>query len=91
MKTTADKHPHWFPAKRYGLGWGLPVTWQGWAVLVAYLVAIAAVTASLPDHPRAGAVLIAGASLLLLGICWRKGEPLRWRWGTGEKERRRKP
>lgn len=23
----------WFPAKRYGWGWGLPVTWQGWVVL----------------------------------------------------------
>jgi hypothetical protein len=26
---------YWFPAKRYGWGWGLPVTWQGWAVLAA--------------------------------------------------------
>jgi len=26
----------WFPAKRYGWGWGLPVAWQGWAVLIAY-------------------------------------------------------
>jgi hypothetical protein len=20
----------WFPAKRYGWGWGLPCCWQGW-------------------------------------------------------------
>jgi hypothetical protein len=26
---------YWFPAKRYGWGWGLPVTWQGW--LVAFI------------------------------------------------------
>jgi len=60
------------------------------AILLAYLAAIATVTAPLPDRPRAGSLLIAGTSLLLLGICWHKGEPLRWRWGTGEKERRRK-
>ena len=30
----------WFRAKKYGLGWGLPVTWQGWVVLIAYLVFI---------------------------------------------------
>jgi hypothetical protein len=27
----------WFPAKRYGWGWGLPVAWQGWVVLLAWL------------------------------------------------------
>ena len=26
----------WFPVKRYGWGWGLPVRWQGWAVFVLY-------------------------------------------------------
>jgi hypothetical protein len=26
----------WFPAKTYGWGWGLPVKWQGWIVLVGY-------------------------------------------------------
>jgi hypothetical protein len=30
---------YWFPAKRYGWGWGPPVTWQGWAVLVVWLLA----------------------------------------------------
>ena len=23
---------YWFPAKRYGWGWGMPNTWQGWLV-----------------------------------------------------------
>lgn len=26
----------WFPKMRYGIGWGLPVTWQGWAVFLGY-------------------------------------------------------
>jgi hypothetical protein len=25
---------YWFHAKRYGYGWGLPATWEGWVVLV---------------------------------------------------------
>ena len=28
----------WFPAKKYGWGWGLPITWQGWVVLLVFLV-----------------------------------------------------
>ncbi len=24
----------WFPAKKYGYGWGMPVVWQGWVVLL---------------------------------------------------------
>ena len=32
----------WFPAKKYGFGWGLPVRWQGWIVLLIYTMLIAA-------------------------------------------------
>ncbi len=27
---------YWFPAKRYGWGWGIPNTWQGWLVLAVF-------------------------------------------------------
>ena len=37
-----DHHKYWFPAKRYGWGWGPPVTWQGWVVLSAYILALLA-------------------------------------------------
>jgi hypothetical protein len=33
-----EPRSYWFPAKRLGWGWGLPVFWQGWFVLAAYLV-----------------------------------------------------
>jgi hypothetical protein len=32
----SDQPTFWFPAKRYGWGWGLPVRWQGWLVFAAY-------------------------------------------------------
>jgi hypothetical protein len=31
----------WFPAKRYGWGWGFPTVWQGWAVLAAFFALLA--------------------------------------------------
>ena len=33
-----DPNEYWFPAKRYGWGWGLPSRWQGWVVLAIYAV-----------------------------------------------------
>jgi len=28
----------WFRAKKHGNGWGLPLTWEGWTILIAYLL-----------------------------------------------------
>jgi len=38
------EHPDkeiWFPAKRYGWGWGLPCAWQGWVVDGIFLILLA--------------------------------------------------
>lgn len=74
---------YWFPAKRYGWGWGLPSAWQGWVVLIIHLVLV---LGGIPlVHASEGSVLyIAYVSVLtvaLIAICWLKGEPPRWRWG----------
>ena len=43
----------WFPAKRYGYGWGLPIRWQGWVVSVLYFgVVIAAGVAFARTRPE---------------------------------------
>ncbi|WP_243403462.1 MULTISPECIES: hypothetical protein [Bacteria] len=34
----------WFAPKRFGYGAGLPIAWQGWAVLVAYLAVVIGVS-----------------------------------------------
>ena len=74
---------YWFPAKRYGWGWGIPVTWQGWVVFAAFLVLLIAGVVIVPPQRQPiefiGYVVI--LSLVLTGICWWKGEPPRWRWG----------
>jgi hypothetical protein len=78
-----DRPPYWFPAKRYGWGWGMPTVWQGWAVLVAFfcLLLIGAVWL-LPSSGRAAFVLYAMLlCAILVAVCWIKGEPPSWRWG----------
>ena len=73
---------YWFPAKRYGWGWGVPRTWQGWAVVATYAVLF---VLGMAFQERLGALMFVAymvaisASLVL--VCWFKGEPPRWRWG----------
>jgi hypothetical protein len=31
-----NERKYWFAAKRYGWGWGIPSSWQGWLVLAAF-------------------------------------------------------
>jgi hypothetical protein len=74
---------YWFPTKTYGWGWGLPSVWQGWMVMILYLILIASsVYIFPPDKQR---VLFMSSimllTILLVVVCWIKGEPPRWRWG----------
>lgn len=73
----------WFPAKRYGWGWGVPTVWQGWAVLAAFFVLLVLGAAIfLPGHRRTAFVVYSVlVSLVLVAICWMKGEPPKWRAG----------
>lgn len=75
--------PYWFPAKRYGWGWGFPTAWQGWIVLICYFVLLAVGAWALPpnDYPQYFSVWVAAMSGLLLWVCKLKGEPPTWRWG----------
>jgi hypothetical protein len=73
---------YWFPAKRYGWGWGPPTRWLGWVVLRVWFVAIALAAALLmPAHLAAFLGFNLVMIVLLLLICYAKGEPPAWRWG----------
>ena len=79
-----DKPDYWFAVKRYGWGWGMPVRWQGWAVLALYFGTIYVAIRYFP--PRTDAVefllLFTLASAVLVAIVVWKGErPVGWRWG----------
>jgi peptidoglycan/LPS O-acetylase OafA/YrhL len=73
----------WFPAKRYGWGWGLPIRWQGWVVMLAFvgLVAAGAVVLKPQLNPIPFLAYVCLLSVIMVLVCWAKGEPPRWRWG----------
>jgi hypothetical protein len=78
-----DRPEYWFAAKRYGWGWGLPLTWQGWAVYGLWLVAFVsgARYVRIGPHPVGWFVFIIAMLVILFSICRWKGEPARWRFG----------
>jgi len=66
----------WFPAKKDGIGWGPPTVWQGWAVLLSYilLIVIGAVTLTKSPGTMQYFYIYAGVlTALLIFICWKKG------------------
>lgn len=73
----------WFPAKTHGWGWGPPVCWQGWVVLLIFIGLIAAAPVLLPPQKSHVGYFAYVTALVcaLIFICWKKGEKPKWRWG----------
>jgi hypothetical protein len=73
----------WFAPKRYGLGSGPPIAWQGWVVMGVYfaLTLLVGVT-TMPKHPGLFATLLV---ILTLGMSAIAALHTRggwhWRWG----------
>jgi hypothetical protein len=80
---SAAESKYWFPAKRYGWGWGPPRAWQGWLVLVAFFTLLAVGAIVFLPRQETGRFLVYTAVLVavLIAICYATGEPPRWRWG----------
>lgn len=74
--------PEWFAPKRYGFGAGLPIAWQGWAVLLVYAGLLFGATILLLDKPVALLAVALPLTLILLLIAARTTRGgWRWRWG----------
>jgi hypothetical protein len=78
-----ERARYWFPAKRYGWGWGFPCTWEGWVTLLLYFLLIGLPAFWVRDDVQVILYVIWGFAItaLLIWVCWRKGERPRWRWG----------
>jgi hypothetical protein len=78
---TEDNRDFWFHAKRFGWGWWLPATWQGWMVFAVYAALVLGVLLFVSiSHYRVASMII--ITILLVIVVIVKGErPLRWRWG----------
>jgi hypothetical protein len=81
----------WFAPKRFGFGAGFPISWEGWAVLAAYVAGVALIsTYALNDLQGVKQIylLVAGVgmlSALLIIITHAKTRGgWRWRWGDDD-------
>ncbi len=80
----------WFKRKPFGWGW-TPAKWQGWSVVLLYIVLIFALVLSkekdIPGNDMSGSNFLTFAlpiivlTILLVVIAYKKGERPRWQWG----------
>lgn len=80
---------YWFPARKYGWGWGMPTSWHGWLVMAVYAAILFGGGFVLnPDtSPLAFMAMTFVATVILVIVMYRTGEPPRWRWGGDDKDR----
>ena len=74
--------PEWFKPKRYGYGSGLPMAWQGWALLIGFLALLFAASLLIP-YTLLGYIsvvtILTVAFVVVVARTTRGG--WRWRWG----------
>jgi hypothetical protein len=77
----APNDKFWFPAKKYGYGWGPPKSWQGWVVIAMFFVLVGAgALVLLPgEHTLNFLFYVITLCVVLSFVCWLKGEKPRWR------------
>lgn len=71
----------WFAPKRFGYGAGLPISWEGWAVLFLFLLGVVASAVMLHGSSRFGVVMALIAALVVVAANKTAGG---WRWRRGE-------
>lgn len=79
---------YWFRPKKYGFG-ATPITWQGWAVTIATVLAMVAVTVFLRLHTRsflglAGLLTFDALALSVLLVVSRRKTDGEWHWRWGK-------
>lgn len=77
---------YWFKAKLYGWGW-VPVRWQGWLVIVVYVIALIFFVLTIDANSSAREIIftcvlpIVLLTVALIRVCYKMGEKPRWQWG----------
>ncbi len=79
---------YWFKRRRYGYGW-IPVSWQGWLVVLAFVVFVLLGALSIKDVPENTftkevafyLLFVFIATTALVKISYLKGPKPKWRWG----------
>lgn len=76
------KDKAWFPVKTYGWGWGMPSRWQGWVVMIGFLMALAGGAPLAAKAPLVYGVYVVVLGSIVTAICYWKGEKPGWHWGN---------
>jgi prolipoprotein diacylglyceryltransferase len=71
---------YWFAPKLFGFG-AVPATWQGWAVILAFVAALMAAMRWLPTPAEKLIVGFALLAALVAVTAARTDGGLHWRWG----------
>jgi len=73
----------WFAPKRFGYGAGMPIAWQGWALIGAFAVGMVAAGLLLGQHhPLLFATLVFAMTVPLIVVSAQHTRGgWRWRWG----------
>ncbi len=82
----------WFRRKRYGWGW-YPISWEGWLVICVYVGLLVKTFLKIDAHSHSNSDTLIGfavpwiiATLILIFICYKKGEAPHWQWGRENKQ-----
>ena len=77
---TDDHRRRWFEPRRYGYG-ATPVTWQGWAITIAFIAGALGVITRFGGRPRVELAILLRATMILLTVTARTTRGgWRWRW-----------
>jgi isoprenylcysteine carboxyl methyltransferase (ICMT) family protein YpbQ len=84
----------WFKPKSYGYG-ATPVTWEGWAVVVAHVAVVLSCIAVLAVRDQTFftwlstiALIIVATSVMVLVSLQKTDGNWRWRWGDSKDSRK---
>ena len=83
LKKQGQKKDIWFKTKQYGWGW-YPCTWQGWLVLFAWAILFILSIKQMDQGWLNNLVAIFFFTILLIYICYKKGEKPAWHWGKSK-------
>ncbi|MEO5810181.1 MAG: hypothetical protein ABIR51_09040 [Sphingomicrobium sp.] len=79
--------PEWFAPRRYGLGTGLPISWQGWVVSLAFIFLLGLAYYLFGNNDlRALAIVVPAILGYVLIAVWTTKGGWRWRWGGEERD-----
>ena len=75
----------WFAPRRFGMGPGVPIRWQGWALIFGFIAAGVGICLALRNHPLQLVAAIAPITFVFVIVSARRTRGgWHWRWGEDE-------